>query len=127
MSQGPGLELIMASNHTRRLPGNEIDGFIEGLTENDRPVPTALTASTIKALPVVKITENHPINITHCPICKDEFKISDDNDTATADDDQTGEMFFRDIGFVVDDLANGLTWLQTLFLSSWPIRALSHR
>ncbi|XP_039035105.1 probable E3 ubiquitin-protein ligase RHC1A [Hibiscus syriacus] len=141
--------------------GNEIDGFIEGLTGNDRPGPPPAAASAIEALPVVKITENHLINVTHCPVCRDEFKvdgeakelpckhlyhsdcivpwlsihntcpvcryeIGDDNDTATADDDQTGEMLFRDIGFVVDDLANGLTRLRTRFLSSGPLRAFSH-
>ncbi|KAE8716919.1 putative pectin methylesterase family protein [Hibiscus syriacus] len=112
-----------------QVTGNDIDGFIEGLTENDRPGPPPAAASAIEALPVVKITENHLINVTHCPVCKDEFEvdgeakelpckhlyhsncivpwltihntcpvcryeISDDNDTATANDDQTGEMFF---------------------------------
>ncbi|XP_039037916.1 E3 ubiquitin-protein ligase RING1-like [Hibiscus syriacus] len=141
--------------------GNEIDGFIEGLTENDRPGPPPAAASAIEALPVVKITENHLINVTHCPVCRDEFQVGGEakelpckhlyhsdctvpwlsihntcpvcryeigygNYTATADDDQTGEMFFWDIGFLVDDLANGLTRLRTRFLSSGPLRAFTY-
>ncbi|KAK8616528.1 hypothetical protein V6N13_018076 [Hibiscus sabdariffa] len=138
---------------------DDLDGFIEGLTETDRPGPPPAAASAIEALPMVKITENHLINSTHCPVCKDEFvvngeakelpckhlyhsdcivpwlsihntcpvcryEIKDDNDTA-ADDDRTGEMFFRDIGFIVDDFANGVTRLRTRFLSSGPLRAFS--
>ncbi|KAB2043092.1 hypothetical protein ES319_D02G265700v1 [Gossypium barbadense] len=112
-------------------------------------------ASAIEALPVVIITEYHLTNATHCPICKDEFEISgearelpckhlyhsdcivpwlsihntcpvcryeikDDTDPTTDD------VVFRDIGFGADDLANGLTWLRTQFLSSRPFRAFSH-
>ncbi|GMI74407.1 hypothetical protein HRI_001110000 [Hibiscus trionum] len=140
--------------------GNDLDGFIEGLTETDRPGPPPAAASAIEALPMVEITENHLINATHCPVCKDEFvvngeakelpckhlyhsdcivpwlsihntcpvcryEIKDDNDTVAAED-RTGEMFFQDIGFVVDDLANGLTRLRSRFLSSGPLRAFSH-
>ncbi|KAE8668351.1 Detected protein of unknown function [Hibiscus syriacus] len=64
-----------------------------------------------------------------CPVCRSE--INDDNDTvdtaaAYNNNDQTVEMFFRDIGFVVDDLANGLTRLRARFLSSGPLQAFSH-
>ncbi|PPD89341.1 hypothetical protein GOBAR_DD13705 [Gossypium barbadense] len=128
---------------------------LEGLTEDDRPGPPPAAASAIEALPVVIITEYHLTNATHCPICKDEFEISgearelpckhlyhsdcivpwlsihntcpvcryeikDDTDPTTDD------VVFRDIGFGADDLANGLTWLRTQFLSSRPFRAFSH-
>lgn len=128
---------------------------LDGLTEDDSPGPPPAAASAIEALPVVIITEYHLTNATHCPICKDEFEISgearelpckhlyhsdcivpwlsihntcpvcryeikDDTDPTTDD------VAFRDIGFGADDLANGLTWLRTRFLSSRPFRAVSH-
>ncbi|KAE8721769.1 Detected protein of unknown function [Hibiscus syriacus] len=141
--------------------GNELDDF-----ETDRPGPPSAAASAIEALPIVKIVENHLINATHCPVCKDEFvvdgeakelpcnhlyhsdcivswlsihntspvsryEINDDNDTvdtaaANNNDDRTGEMFFRYVSFLVDDLVNGLTRLGTRFLSSGPLQAFSH-
>lgn len=144
--------------------GNDLEGFIEGLTENDRPGPPPAAASAIEALPRVKISETHQTNDTHCPVCKDEFEVDGEatelpckhlyhsdcivpwlaihntcpvcryeigggdysnaaggGDINEADDD---EINFGDIGF--DDLANGLTWLRTQFLSSRPLRAFSH-
>ncbi|XWS40322.1 hypothetical protein CRYUN_Cryun18bG0130800 [Craigia yunnanensis] len=140
--------------------GNDIEGFVEGLTENDdRPGPPPAAASAIEALPTVKIIETHLINSSHCPICKDEFEVGGEarelpcthlyhsdcivawlsihntcpvcrheinDDSNAAGDDGIDEINFGDIGFGVEDLANGLTWLRTRFLSSWPLRAFSH-
>ncbi|XWS67581.1 hypothetical protein CRYUN_Cryun04dG0018200 [Craigia yunnanensis] len=139
--------------------GNDIEGFIEGLTENDRPGPPPAAASAIEALPTVKITENHLINGTHCPVCKDELEVGGEgrelpckhlyhsdcivpwlsihntcpvcryeinDDSNAARDHENGEISFGDIGFGVEDMANGLTWLRTQFLSSRPLRAFSH-
>ncbi|XVF45747.1 hypothetical protein PTKIN_Ptkin02bG0231200 [Pterospermum kingtungense] len=56
--------------------GDGMEGFIEGLTENnDRPGPPPAAASAIEALPRVKITETDLTNTTHCPVCKDEFEV----------------------------------------------------
>ncbi|XVF00717.1 hypothetical protein REPUB_Repub04eG0025500 [Reevesia pubescens] len=129
---------------------NEIEaGFIEGLTENDRPGPPPAATSAIETLLTVKITENHLINTTHCPVCKDEFEVGGEarelpckhlyhsdcivpwlsiHNTCPAcryeiNYDSNG---IGDIGLGVEDLANGLTWLRTQFLSSRPLRAFSH-
>ena len=140
--------------------GNDIEGFIEGLTENDdRPGPSPAAASAIEALPMVKIIETHLINSSHCPVCKDEFEVGGEarelpckhlyhsdcivpwlsihntcpvcrheinDDSNAAGDDGIDEINFGDIGFGVEDLANGLTWLRTRFLSYRPLRAFSH-
>ncbi|XVE48682.1 hypothetical protein DITRI_Ditri01bG0021900 [Diplodiscus trichospermus] len=54
---------------------NNIEGLIEDLTENDRPGPPPAASADIEALPTVKISEDHLINSTHCPVCKDEFEV----------------------------------------------------
>ncbi|GMJ06964.1 hypothetical protein HRI_004365600 [Hibiscus trionum] len=62
---------------------------------------------------------------TTCPVCR--FKIYDDSNNTTGDDTyETSEINYRDIGLGVEDLANGLTWLQTRLLSSRPLRVFSH-
>ncbi|XP_022727322.1 uncharacterized protein LOC111283159 [Durio zibethinus] len=139
--------------------GNDMEGFTEDLTENDRPGPPPAAASAIEALPMVKIAEDHLVNSTHCPVCKDEFVVGGEarelpckhlyhsdcivpwlsinntcpvcryeinGDSNAADDYEIGEINVGDIGFGVEDLANGVTWLRTQFLSSRPFRAFSH-
>ncbi|XP_039054819.1 E3 ubiquitin-protein ligase SIRP1-like [Hibiscus syriacus] len=55
------------------------------------------------------------------------FKINgDSNNTAGNDAYETSEMNHRDIGLGVEDLANGLTWLQTWLLYSRHLRIFSH-
>ncbi|KAE8077429.1 hypothetical protein FH972_015994 [Carpinus fangiana] len=55
--------------------GQGLNEFIEQLTENDRPGPPPLPDSAINTIPTVKIMADHLTNDSHCPVCKEEFKV----------------------------------------------------
>ncbi|KAK6939851.1 E3 ubiquitin-protein ligase RNF126-like, zinc-ribbon [Dillenia turbinata] len=58
--------------------GLGLNELIEELTQNDRPGPPPAPPSVIDAVPTVKITEEHLLNDSHCPVCKEEFEIGGD-------------------------------------------------
>ncbi|KAK6938431.1 Zinc finger, C3HC4 RING-type [Dillenia turbinata] len=58
--------------------GAGLNELIEELTQNDRPGPPPAPSSVIDAVPTVKITEEHLLIDSHCPVCKEEFKIGGD-------------------------------------------------
>lgn len=56
--------------------GPGLDALIEELTQNDREGPPPAPDSAINALPIVKISEAHLKNDSHCcPVCMEEFKV----------------------------------------------------
>ncbi|KAL3620871.1 hypothetical protein CASFOL_035783 [Castilleja foliolosa] len=62
------------NNHPPR-PVLPDQGFVQEMTQNIRPGPTATPESAIRALPMVELTGEHLENDSCCPICKDEFEI----------------------------------------------------
>ncbi|PIA28512.1 hypothetical protein AQUCO_06900049v1 [Aquilegia coerulea] len=72
---------IMPTNESPAVdPGNFFSGpgfnqLIEELTQNDRPGPPPAPTSAIDGMPMVKITSQHLINDSICPVCKDDFEI----------------------------------------------------
>ncbi|XP_038682225.1 E3 ubiquitin-protein ligase RING1-like [Tripterygium wilfordii] len=48
---------------------------VPDITHNERPGPPPAPASAIEALPTVRITPQHLINETNCPVCKEEFEV----------------------------------------------------
>ncbi|XP_050211433.1 E3 ubiquitin-protein ligase RZF1 [Mercurialis annua] len=55
--------------------GSGLNDLIEELTQNDRPGPAPAPESAIEAIPSVKIAASHLIHDSHCPVCKEEFKV----------------------------------------------------
>ena len=55
-----------------------LNDLIEQLTQNNRPGPPPAPESAIESIPSVKITESHLVNDSHCPVCKEEFKVGGD-------------------------------------------------
>ncbi|KAL5714595.1 RING-type E3 ubiquitin transferase [Ranunculus cassubicifolius] len=55
--------------------GAGLNQLIEELTQDDRPGPPPAPTSAIDALPTVKITQDHLVNDSACPICKDDFEV----------------------------------------------------
>ncbi|KAA8538501.1 hypothetical protein F0562_028128 [Nyssa sinensis] len=56
-------------------PGRGLEELIDELTENDRPGPPPAPDSAINEIPTVEITPTHLANDSHCPVCKEEFKV----------------------------------------------------
>ncbi|XP_027338073.1 E3 ubiquitin-protein ligase RING1-like [Abrus precatorius] len=54
---------------------NILDGFNDGIVQNNRPGPPPATSSAIAALPMVKLTQADLASDPNCPICKDEFQL----------------------------------------------------
>ncbi|KAF2293773.1 hypothetical protein GH714_004613 [Hevea brasiliensis] len=81
--------------------------FAQDMADIDRPGPPPAPASAIEILPIAKITQEHLIKDTHCPVCKDEFE------------QENGQSFG------LEDVVNSMNWLRNQFLSLWPVRAFS--
>lgn len=146
-----------ADDNTRDIDGNLVneDQFIQDMTHIDLPGPPPAPASAIEALPLVKITEQHLMNDTHCPVCKDMFEVGGDvrelpcshlyhsdcilpwlnlHNTCPVcryevrDDSGDVEDHFRGENvqfFGFEDVSDSINWLRNQFRSLWPIRAFS--
>ncbi|XP_011027569.1 PREDICTED: E3 ubiquitin-protein ligase RING1-like isoform X2 [Populus euphratica] len=62
-------------DHRDFFLGPGLNELIEQLTQNDRPGPPPAPEITIDAIPTVKIEASHLLNDSHCPVCKEEFKV----------------------------------------------------
>ena len=58
--------------------GPGLDELIEELTQNDRQGPPPAPDSAINAMPTVKITPKHLTSDSHCPVCKEEYKVGEE-------------------------------------------------
>lgn len=131
-------------------PHAVVPGHVD-MADNDRPVPPA-PASAIETLPMVKITQEHLMKDTNCPVCKDEFEVDVEvrelpckhfyhSDCivpwlnihnscpvcrkAVVDGFEDHLRLENVQSFGFEDVANSMNWLRNQFLSLWPVRAFS--
>src|SRR5262249_53240694 len=52
-----------------------LNKLIEKLTKNERTGPPPVANFVINVIPIVKITGSHLVINSHCPVCKEEFKV----------------------------------------------------
>ncbi|XP_008796177.1 probable E3 ubiquitin-protein ligase RHC1A [Phoenix dactylifera] len=55
--------------------GPGLEDLIEQLAQNDRHGPPPASQSAINAMPTLKINQRHLHGDSHCPVCKEEFKL----------------------------------------------------
>ncbi|XP_021660751.2 E3 ubiquitin-protein ligase RZF1-like [Hevea brasiliensis] len=58
--------------------GQVLNELIERVTQNDRPGPPPASESVINAISTVKVTGSHLVNESHCPVCKEDFKVGEE-------------------------------------------------
>ncbi|XP_010245104.1 PREDICTED: probable E3 ubiquitin-protein ligase RHC1A [Nelumbo nucifera] len=78
MSTPPKNLFTRATDPRDYFVGPRLNELIEEFTQNDRPGPPPAPKSAIDAMPRVKITDTHLKDDSHCPVCKEEFKIDEE-------------------------------------------------
>lgn len=145
-----------SNNASNRSNDNFVDAaneFIQEMTNTEQPGPPPAPTSAIEALPMVKITQQHLMNDTHCPVCKEVFEIDGEvkelpckhlyhtdcivpwlnmHNTCPLcryvlrDDSHDDFLGGNDqFYFGFEDVTNSINWLRNQFLSLRPIRAFS--
>ncbi|EEF30957.1 zinc finger protein, putative [Ricinus communis] len=132
---------------------NAANEFVpNNMTDLDRPGPPPAPASVVEALPVVKITQEHLMKDTHCPVCKDEFEIDGEvrelpckhlyhsdcivpwlnlHNTCPVcrfvlcDGSESYIQQQNDQFFGLEEVTNSMNWIRNQFLSLRPVRAFS--
>ncbi|EPS66969.1 hypothetical protein M569_07811 [Genlisea aurea] len=64
-----------ATDPRNYFTGQNLQQLIDELTQDDRPGPPPAPASSIDAIPTIKIAPEHLLNDSECPVCKEELKI----------------------------------------------------